>query len=53
MKPHRTDVRAAAQQADDASESFARQGMADERAISRCMASHYRQELDEKESHRA
>jgi hypothetical protein len=42
--PHRTDVAAAAAQADEAAASFAGQGMEKEWAISRCMARHYRQQ---------
>ncbi|MEV0994684.1 hypothetical protein [Nonomuraea sp. NPDC050202] len=47
--PHRTDVAAAAAQADEAAASFAGQGMEKEWAISRCMASHYKQALANQE----
>jgi hypothetical protein len=51
-RPHRADLHAAAAQADVAAASLAKQGLADESAISRCMASHYRQQSD-KEGDRA
>lgn len=50
--PHRTDLLAAAEGADKAAASLAEKGLATEWAISRCMASHYRQQSD-KESQRA
>lgn len=52
-RPHRTDLHAAAAEADVAAASLAKQGLADESAISRCMASHYRQSINDKESRRA
>lgn len=43
--PHRIDLRAAADGADKAAESFTRQGRPLEAAISACMAAHYRPAL--------
>ncbi|MFB4265276.1 hypothetical protein [Nonomuraea sp. GTA35] len=43
--PHRLDLQAAADGAEKAVESFTRQGRPVEAAVSRCMASHYREAL--------